>query len=704
MFNFPDNFKLIFRFVHGSHLYGTSTPKSDLDIRGVFIPSREYFFGFSKKVEQFECKEPDITYFEMRKFLSLALDCNPNIIEFLFVEPDTPIGVNGCGNVPFMSPEWNLIREHRQYFLSTKARWTFSGYAVSQLHRLKKHRNWLIYGENITEPRREDYGLPVNRKLISSDQIGAFNVVVANRLEEIAQLHEFKDQLQEMQVTVDYIGLVQSMMAKKSTTEVISLLPEIKANFIYAIQKEKEYAQDKKEYDQYLNWKKTRNLARYELEEKYKYDCYANETEFLTENGWKVYNDIKNDKLGTLNPNTFEIEYQDYTNRVKYPVKNEELMYFSNQYSQFFVTKNHNCFVSKAHRNESNRFSFKYDKNNAKWEFKPINIMLNERHSHYHIIHSGYNKNKEFNVTDDYLKIMGLYTSEGSLIKGTKNKIRGISLSQLNGSKNKILKILNTIKEFEFATYTHYRKSKNRKEDTYNFYNKKLGNNLLVDCCEQSKNKTLPNWIIYLSKRQCDILLSSLIAGDGSIKKYSNIYYTSSKNLADMVNILALTAGYITKVWYYPQFDNMYQVYIDKKNKQFGNFRITTGKYSHFKPIKYTGNVVCFEVPNSILITRYKGEVAFQGNTKHAAHCYRLITEGEELLKTGTITFPRPDRELLTAIRNGCWTFDEMMEKVGDVDKVFDELYKLSPLPKKPDRQVIDDLCCEITDRYIKGA
>lgn len=57
---------------HGSHAYGTNLPTSDLDLRGVMIAPREYYLGFLNTVEQVTQSEPDLTVFELRKFMKLA--------------------------------------------------------------------------------------------------------------------------------------------------------------------------------------------------------------------------------------------------------------------------------------------------------------------------------------------------------------------------------------------------------------------------------------------------------------------------------------------------------------------------------------------------------------------------------------------------------------------------------------------------------
>ncbi len=108
-----DNFKIIFECVAGSYLYGTNIELSDKDIRGVFIPTKEYFYGFLHKIEQIESKEPDTTYFDIRKFFALSLECNPNIVELLFVPPSM---INICTN------EWEQIVTNKDIFLSKKAR------------------------------------------------------------------------------------------------------------------------------------------------------------------------------------------------------------------------------------------------------------------------------------------------------------------------------------------------------------------------------------------------------------------------------------------------------------------------------------------------------------------------------------------------------------------------------------------------------
>jgi len=264
MVSMPENFEIIFESFAGSHLYGTNTPESDVDIRGVFIPNLSYFTGFLNYTGQYEDKQNDIVYFELRKFFKLCLDCNPNIIELLFVPEEKWIKVNSV---------WKRIIENKHLFISKKARWTFSGYAFSQLKRIKNHRAWLL-NPPIKPPERSDFGLPENRKLVTDDQIGAFNVYLRDCLEDIVDMHPLRSQIMEMKESHDFIGLIQ---IKKELSEEamhsMKVLTGLSDNIIEAVEREKRYKNAMEYYKSYETWKKNRNPKRAVLEAKYRYDC-----------------------------------------------------------------------------------------------------------------------------------------------------------------------------------------------------------------------------------------------------------------------------------------------------------------------------------------------------------------------------------------------------------------------------------------------
>lgn len=220
MIMLPESFKLIFKCKAGSHLYGTNTPLSDVDYRGVFIPDERYFFGCMLSTEQFEDKKNDETYFEIRKFMRLALDNNPNIVELLFVPQDM---------WEVATYEWQLICNHKKLFLSKKAKHTFLGYAHSQFKRIKTHRNWLLYPP-LHEPTPEDYGLSSDTRM-SDDDLGAFD----------------------------------SLQTKPNRIIVSEDLMQL-------VTKNKAYKNAKREWDNYQLWKKNRNPERAKLEEKFGYD------------------------------------------------------------------------------------------------------------------------------------------------------------------------------------------------------------------------------------------------------------------------------------------------------------------------------------------------------------------------------------------------------------------------------------------------
>jgi hypothetical protein len=254
----PDGFKVICEFIAGSHLYGMATEESDIDIRGVFIPSRDYFYGL-ENVRDITDSESDTEYKEIRTFVSLAMNSNPNIIEYLFVPYDL-LRVNEV--------KWMKIAEHREHFVSQKCKHTFYGYARSQMKRIRTHRHWLLNPPK-KKPERSDFGLP-DLKMIPGDQIGAFNKLVSMYMRQTGKFHKLADELEKMEEFHSYEDLISNLQ-NKDYNAIKTLIP-VSDNFLEVLAKEQSYTQALHQWKQYQKWLKVRNPARAALEAKYGYD------------------------------------------------------------------------------------------------------------------------------------------------------------------------------------------------------------------------------------------------------------------------------------------------------------------------------------------------------------------------------------------------------------------------------------------------
>jgi uncharacterized protein len=250
---------------HGSFAYGTNTETSDIDVKGIATPPLKYFLGTTHRFEQAELKnpEPDAVIYDIRKFFNLAMDCNPAIIEVLHTDPSDHLIVDPIGEV---------ILDHRHQFLSKKAKMTFSGYAISQLKRLKLHRRWYLNPID-HNPTRSEFQLPENT-LIPQDQLLAAEAEVRKEMERFS--FDFMDGLEEP-TKIEIRMAMETMLSELKITAEQHWLGAARKiglddNFIELMKRERQYTSARREYDQYQNWKQNRNKTRALMEEKFGYD------------------------------------------------------------------------------------------------------------------------------------------------------------------------------------------------------------------------------------------------------------------------------------------------------------------------------------------------------------------------------------------------------------------------------------------------
>lgn len=87
---------------------------------------------------------------------------------------------------------------------------------------------------------------------------------------------------------------------------------------------------------------------------------------------------------------------------------------------------------------------------------------------------------------------------------------------------------------------------------------------------------------------------------------------------------------------------------------------------------------------------------------KHAMHLIRLLRMAKEILSSGKVIVRRPDAEELLTIRNGAWTYEQLIEHAEQIEKEIKELYSVSPLPAQPDRNALSSLCRGLVEESFR--
>ncbi|MEL6926094.1 MAG: nucleotidyltransferase domain-containing protein, partial [Bacteroidota bacterium] len=116
---------LLVEVVSGSHAYGLNHAQSDRDLRGVFVLPQSDFYGLNY-VEQVSDAKNDEVYYELRKFVNLLAQNNPNFLEILATPSE---------HILYQHPLFKRFR--LQDFICRKALQSFTGYAQTQVRRAR---------------------------------------------------------------------------------------------------------------------------------------------------------------------------------------------------------------------------------------------------------------------------------------------------------------------------------------------------------------------------------------------------------------------------------------------------------------------------------------------------------------------------------------------------------------------------------------
>lgn len=117
---------VIYRCIVGSRAYGLDRDESDTDRRGIYLPPARMHWSVYGVPEQLENPDTEECYWELEKFIKLALKANPNVLEALW----TPM-------VEHAEPIAQVLLSERRIFLSKLVYQTFNGYAMSQFKKIE---------------------------------------------------------------------------------------------------------------------------------------------------------------------------------------------------------------------------------------------------------------------------------------------------------------------------------------------------------------------------------------------------------------------------------------------------------------------------------------------------------------------------------------------------------------------------------------
>jgi uncharacterized protein len=243
---------LIFKAIVGSQSYGTSTPTSDIDYKGVYMQNINELIGFGYK-PQIEVTKDEV-YYELRRFMELLTSANPTVLELLYSPKDCVIQ---------KSKQFDLLVQHRDKFLTKKCLNSFGGYAIAQIKKAKgldKKMNW--------EKQRVERKTPLDFIYANVD---GKTIPVTALLEQmdfkqencgLVNINHFRD-CYGLYHSPNNIDNLKGIILDDSNSVRLSSIPKHLKQEVIVYYNKDGYSVHCKDYREYQEWLETRNTQRY---------------------------------------------------------------------------------------------------------------------------------------------------------------------------------------------------------------------------------------------------------------------------------------------------------------------------------------------------------------------------------------------------------------------------------------------------------
>jgi len=343
--------------------------------------------------------------------------------------------------------------------------------------------------------------------------------------------------------------------------------------------------------------------------------CYSEDTEVYTENGWKLFKDLNNEKIYSLNPKTLNADFIEYKKFVEYQFKGE-MIHFNSRDVDLLVTPEHRMFVGKRSSN-SDRKKINWKIESAKNISGEIHLFRGQKYSEDNSLTKINIGNKNYS-SELYGSFMGWYLSEGSITKRGKNWYQ-IFISQQKKENRKVIENLLISLGIKFY------KTKNG----FGFSDILWGEYLIQ--FGKSSNKFIPKEVKNLDKKGLNSFIDAYILGDGHIKKgkiFKNFKFsnsrsitTSSEKIADDLCELFLKIGKTVSYKKINTKGNLQKFkngsYYINNNTWIINELKTTKLGCKVKKdnIQYSGKVYDVELEKwHVLLVRRNGKILWSGN------------------------------------------------------------------------------------------
>lgn len=436
--------------------------------------------------------------------------------------------------------------------------------------------------------------------------------------------------------------------------------------------------------------------------------CYDDQTEILTENGFKLFKDlVKNEKVACLNPETNNLEYHIPKNYLKEHFVGD-LNRGKNNLIDYAVTPNHKMYVSEVSDLSKKELNFKlipseevYNKNlhfkktsgwigidNNQFTIPALYNEIDEDYEDSEVVVKNirlqkYTKDKIVNM-NDWLKFFGFWIAEGWTTQTEGLNQVGITQIKDNGFLEEMFITLKSM---------GYNPTLTKDKKQLRVFDKQLWTYLSQ--FGKAEDKFIPKELLNLPIEKLKIFLDWFLKGDGHQesdsfrfdKRYNEIRsfktsrkrgYTVSKKLADNIQEICLKLGIISTITNRGLKKSImkdgrkvigkhdaYVISIDADDIRSRKNPLLKSE-DHFKE-SYNGFVYCVEVPHNIIFVRRNGKTIWCGNShlkdlQLMENSFNLLHNNEELKNKYQVILSGFDvRGILTSIdENGHQTQTKM--------------------------------------------